>query len=292
MSIATLYGSGVNFLLLVLKFTAGVIGHSAAMIADAVHSLSDFVTDIIVLVFVHIANKPQDEDHHYGHGKYETFATLIIGFVLLLVGAGIFYNGAVKIVGSLRGEILTPPGQIAFWVALVSIVVKEALYRYTAAIARKTDSEAIMANAWHHRSDSLSSIGTALGIGGAILLGQKWAILDPIAALVVSLFIVKISIKLLAGCMGELTEKSLSVEIENEITRIVLSFPGVVEPHNLRTRRIGNVKAIEMHIRMDGSLTLTVAHATASAIESELRRKFGDYTHVAVHVEPIKSVHV
>lgn len=284
----TLFGSVANLILLLIKSISGVIGHSTAMIADAVHSLSDFVTDLIVLIFIRIGNKPQDEDHHYGHGKYESFATFVIGFVLIVVGVGIFYNGAVKIVGSFKGESLTPPGQIAFWAAILSIVVKEILFRYTIVVAKKVDSNSMKANAWHHRSDSFSSIGTALGIGGAILLGPKWAILDPIAAIVVSIFIVKASIQLLLGCVGELTDKSLSVETKNEIIEIVLSFSGVLEPHNLKTRRIGNVKAIEMHIRMDGNLTLTATHATATAIETRLRQRFGNQTHIVVHVEPIK----
>ena len=187
----TVVGSGVNFLLLLFKFFAGIVGHSAAMLADAVHSLSDFVTDIIVIVFVRISSKPEDEGHDYGHGKYETLATAIIGIVLLFVGFGIFWNGALSIYHFLHGGSLQEPGMLALIAALVSIVFKEALYRYTVFKGKKLNSQAVVANAWHHRSDALSSIGTAVGIGGAILLGNHWRVLDPIAAVVVSFFIMK-----------------------------------------------------------------------------------------------------
>ncbi len=193
----TLIGSVVNLLLLVFKFVAGVCGHSAAMLADAVHSLSDFVTDIIVIVFVRISSKPEDEGHDYGHGKYETLATAIIGLILLFVGFGILWNGATSIWNFWQGGELQEPGMLALWAALVSILFKELLYQYTAFKGRKLNSQAVVANAWHHRSDALSSIGTAVGIGGAILLGDRWLILDPLAAVVVSFFIMKVAIQLL-----------------------------------------------------------------------------------------------
>ncbi len=233
----TVVGSVVNFLLLVFKFFAGIAGHSAAMLADAVHSLSDFVTDIIVIIFVRISNKPEDKDHDYGHGKYETLATAIIGILLLCVGFGILWNGASSIYDFFHGEQLGEPGMLALIAALVSIVLKEILYQYTVIKGRKLNSQAVIANAWHHRSDALSSIGTAVGIGGAILLGDKWRVLDPIAAVVVSIFIMKVAIQLLIPCVDELLEKSLPDEVEREIEQAALSFPGVSQPHHLRTRR-------------------------------------------------------
>ena len=174
----TVVGSVVNFLLLVFKFFAGIVGHSAAMLADAVHSLSDFITDIIVIVFVRISAKPEDEGHDYGHGKYETLATAIIGIFLLFVGFGIFWNGASSIYRFLQGGSLQEPGILALVAALVSIVFKEVLYQYTVFKGRKLNSQAVVANAWHHRSDAFSSIGTAAGIGGAILLGDHWRVLS------------------------------------------------------------------------------------------------------------------
>ena len=284
----TIVGSVVNFLLLLFKFCAGIMGHSAAMLADAVHSLSDFVTDIIVIVFVRISSKPEDEGHDYGHGKYETLATAIIGIILLGVGFGIFWNGASSIYRFLHGGSLQEPGMLALIAALVSVAFKEALYRYTVFKGKRLNSQAVVANAWHHRSDALSSIGTAMGIGGAILLGNHWRVLDPIAAVVVSFFIMKVAVKLLITCVDELLEKSLPADVENEIQKIILSFPGVSSPHHLRTRRIGNYYAIEVHVRMDGKITLEEAHRTATAIENTLKEQFGKGTHVGIHVEPVK----
>ena len=284
----TIVGSIVNFLLLVFKFFAGIAGHSAAMLADAVHSLSDFITDIVVIVFVRIAGKPEDKGHDYGHGKYETLATAIIGLLLLCVGFGIFWNGASSIYTFLRGGQLESPGVVALVAALVSIVSKEILYQYTVIQGKKLNSQAVIANAWHHRSDALSSIGTAIGIGGAILLGDHWRELDPVAAVVVSFFIMKVSVRLLIPCVDELLEKSLPEDVEKEIEQTVLSFPGVSQPHHLRTRRIGNYYAIELHVRMDGKITLEEAHSTATAIENKLKEMFGKGTHVGIHVEPTK----
>ena len=282
-------GSFVNFLLVIFKFIAGILGHSAAMIADAVHSLSDFATDIVVLIFTRISNKPQDKKHDYGHGKYETLATAIIGIVLFAVGASICWNGLQAIQTVWQGGRLPAPGMLAFAGAIISIVSKELIYRYTIHVGRKINSSAVIANAWHHRSDAFSSIGTAIGIGGAIVLGESWSVLDPMAAVVVSFFIMKVAVQLLKPCVDELTEKSLPDEIEKEICLIAENTPGVSAIHNLRTRRIGNHYAIEMHVRMDGHLTLYEAHAKASVIENKLKEKYGNETHVGIHVEPVKD---
>ena len=282
----TLVGGAVNVILLLFKFVAGILGHSAAMVADAVHSLSDFVTDVIVLVFVHISGKPQDKSHDYGHGKYETLAMTLIGVALLTVAIGILYNGATKIVAWLGGEELQAPGLLALWAALLSIVLKEAVYHYSMVKARQLQSQAVEANAWHHRSDALSSIGTAIGIGGAIFLGQRWTVLDPLASVVVGAFIVKVAVDLLRNGIGDLMEHSLPDAVENEILQLVASLPGVVEPHDLRTRRIGNHYAIELHILMDGDISLRQAHDKASEVEDLLRAHYGEETHIAVHVEP------
>lgn len=284
----TLIGSFVNFVLVIFKFFAGIVGHSAAMLADAVHSLSDFITDVIVILFVHISNKPQDKSHDYGHGKYETMATALIGVALLGVGFGILWNGVNEIYAFSKGEELQAPGMLALIAALLSIVFKEVLYQYTVIVGKKCNSQAVMANAWHHRSDALSSIGTAIGIGGAILLGPHWRVLDPIAAVIVSFFIMQVAVKLLIPCVEELLEKSLPESVEKEIEEIVLSFDGVTEPHHLRTRRIGNNYAIEIHVRMNGTIPLYKAHETATAIEVKLKDRFGEDTHVGIHVEPLK----
>lgn len=268
----TLVGGAVNTLLLVFKFVAGIVGHSSAMVADAVHSLSDFVTDLIVLFFVHISNKPKDKSHDYGHGKYETLALTIIGIALLAVAVGIIVKGAVRIAAWAKGADLEAPGMLALWAALVSVVLKEAVFHYTIVRARKLESKVVEANAWHHRSDALSSVGTAVGIGGAIFLGQRWTILDPIASVVVGAVIVKVAVDLLRNGIGDLMEQSLPDNVEDEILQMVTGISGVSEPHDLRTRRIGNHYAIEIHIRMDGDITLREAHDKASEVESVLRQ--------------------
>ena len=282
----TLVGGVANVILLLFKFIAGVLGHSAAMVADAVHSLSDFVTDVVVLVFVRISAKPKDKSHDYGHGKYETLAMTMIGIVLFAVAIGIIYSGTTKIVLWINGETLEAPGMLALWAALISIVLKEGVYRYSMVKARELNSQAVEANAWHHRSDALSSMGTAIGIGGAIFLGQRWTVLDPIASVVVGAFIVKVSVDLLRNGIGDLMEQSLPDAIEEEILRLVESLPGDVKPHYLCTRRLGNHYAIELHILMDGDVSLREAHDKASEVEDLLRKHYGEETHVAVHVEP------
>ena len=282
----TLVGGAVNVLLLVFKFVAGILGHSAAMVADAVHSLSDFVTDVIVLAFVRISSKPKDKSHDYGHGKYETLAMTIIGMALLAAAIGIIYGGALKIADWLGGQRLEAPGTLALWAALLSVVLKEAVYRYSMLKARQLNSQAVEANAWHHRSDALSSVGTAIGIGGAIFLGQRWTVLDPLASVIVGAFIVKVAIELLGRGIGDLLEQSLPDEIETEILQLAATVPGISEPHDLRTRRIGDHYAIELHILVDGDIPLREAHDRASEVEQLLRNHYGDNTHVVVHVEP------
>lgn len=285
----TIIGGLGNLLLLVFKFVAGILSHSAAMMADAVHSLSDFITDIVVLVFVGISSRPQDASHDYGHGKFETLATMFIGFALAAAAIGIIVNGAVKFASWLNGETLPVPGSLALWAALVSIAVKELLYQYTAAKGKAMESGALKANAWHHRSDALSSIAAAIGIGGAILLGERWTVLDPLASIVVGAMLVKVAWELVKPSLGELTESSLPEQTEKEIMEIVNAVPGVSEPHNLRTRRIGNRIAIEVHVRLDPDMPLREAHQKASLIERNLKERFGGQTHVSVHMEPLKD---
>ncbi len=285
----TLVGSAGNVALLTFKFIAGTLGHSSAMIADAVHSLSDFLTDVMVLVFVHISAKPQDESHDYGHGKFETIASFFIGLALMAAATGIIVAGGLKLVAWFGGEQLEAPGVLALWVALLSILVKEWLYRYTVRHGKNLDSQAMIANAWHHRSDALSSIGAAIGIGGAILLGNRWTVLDPLASIIVGFMLVKVSIDLLKTSIGELTEHSLPSDTEDEIMALIQSFPAVKQPHNLRTRNIGDRIAIEVHVRMDGNISLYEAHEQATNIERKLKQRFGKQTHVTIHMEPFKD---
>lgn len=288
----TLVGSAGNVALLTFKFIAGILGHSSAMIADAVHSLSDFLTDVVVLVFVYISAKPQDESHDYGHGKFETIASFLIGLALMGAATGIIVAGGIKLSDWFAGEQLAAPGRLALWAALLSIAVKELLYQYTVRRGRKLDSQVVVANAWHHRSDALSSIGAAIGIGGAILLGNRWTVLDPLASILVGLLLIKVAADLLKTSVGDLTECSLPAETEGEILQLIQLFPDVRQPHNLRTRRIGDHIAIEAHVRMDGSLPLSEVHDRASSIEHKLKERFGQKTHVTLHMEPMKEQQV
>jgi cation diffusion facilitator family transporter len=256
------------------------------MVADATHSLSDFATDIIVSASISISGMPKDKSHDSGHGKFETVARSITVIALLAVAIGIVYGGAANIAAWAGGAQLQAPGLLALWAALLSIVLKEIAYQYSMVYARKLKSQAMEANAWHHRSDALSSVGTAIGIGGAIFLGQRWTVLDPIASVVVGLFIIKVAVFLLRDGIGDLMEHSLPDEVENEILQLAASVEGVAEPHDLRTRRIGDHYAIELHILMDGNITLCEAHDKASKVEELLRSHYGEKTHIAVHVEP------
>ena len=282
----TLIGSAVNAILIVMKFIAGFVGKSSAMVADAVHSLSDFISDIIVLVFVKIAGKPKDKSHDYGHGKFETLATMIIGIMLIAAGVGLMVNGIGNVMGSLQGESLERPTMLALIVAIVSIALKEWLYRYTVSSGRKLNSRAVIANAWHHRSDAVSSLGTLLGISGAMFLGDKWRILDPIAAIIVSILIIKSGYDIVKPCISELLEASLPDDKENEIEKLVTSVPGIDSIHNLRTRRIGNAIAVDLHAKMDGNLTLSVAHKKATAAEKAIKKAFGENSIINIHMEP------
>ena len=278
----------VNILLFAFKLVAGIVGRSGAMIADAVHSASDFATDIVVLAFVRISSKPRDKDHNWGHGKYETLASLIIGVALGVVGIEILIDSVEKIKAVVDGEVLPRPGMIAIVAAALSIAVKEALYQWTARVGKRVESPSVVANAWHHRSDALSSIGTLLGIGAAYFLGEKWRIADPIAAIVVASLILKVAIDLCRTALAELLEKSLPSEIEEEILAIISSTPNVQNPHNLRTRRIGADIAIEVHIRVEGTMTVLDSHEISREIERVLRARFGEKTAVAIHIEPLK----
>lgn len=282
----TLIGTAVNVLLVALKFFAGIVGKSSAMIADAVHSLSDFLSDVVVLILIKIAGKPRDESHDYGHGKFETLATLIIGLMLAAAGIGLMINGIEDVVRNLRGEVLPRPGMIALIIAIVSIISKEILYQYTLRVGRNVGSQAVIANAWHHRSDAISSIGTLIGIAGAMFFGEKWRILDPAAAIVVSILIIKSAYDLVKPSINELLEASLPADQEAEILKLVTSISGINEVHNLRTRRIGNGIAVDLHAVMDGSQSLSDAHTKATKAEKAIKAQFGDNSIINIHMEP------
>ena len=285
----TFAGFAVNCLLAAGKLAAGLLGRSGAMVADAVHSFSDLATDVVVVAFARVSAKPKDEGHDYGHGKFETLAAILVGLALVAVGGGILAEGVQAIRRVVHGGELARPGGIALAAAAVSIVVKEWLYRYTVRAGRTLRSPSVVANAWHHRSDALSSLGTLAGIGCAYFLGPAWRIADPIAALLVAVFIFKIAFAQIRAGLDELLERSLPADMEQEILRIVTADPAVRQPHNLRTRRIGAAIAVEVHIRVDGEMSVRRAHALTVDIERRLRARFGAETMIAIHVEDAKG---
>lgn len=285
----TWVGLWLNLALTVFKFIAGILGRSSAMIADAVHSVSDFVTDVVLLASFRIVGKPVDDSHDYGHGKFETLASNFVGATLLLVGLGILFSGGEKIYSAFRGEILPQPGWIALLAAAVSIALKEFLYRYQAGVGRRINSSAVVANAWHHRSDALSSIATMFGIAGAIFLGESWRVLDPIAAILVSLLILKVAVPIFWSSLKELLEASLDDDTEKNILETAGSVPGVIDPHNLRTRRIGSYVAVDIHIRVDKSLNIVEAHDISRNVELKLKDYLGEESFIYVHVDPAEG---
>lgn len=284
----TAVGSAVNILLTAFKFVAGFAGRSSAMVADAVHSLSDLVTDLIIFIFVHTASKPKDRTHEYGHGKYETLATLIVGIILILVGLGIMGAGIKDCIAYFQGNIGERPRMIALIAAVVSIALKEGVYHYTLRRGKKIDSPILIANAWHHRSDAFSSIATLIGVGGSMFLGKGGMILDPLAAILVSFYIIKSGYDVVKPSLDELLEKSLPIETEKEIRQILKSVPGIEGVHQLKTRKIGSLYAIEAHTEMDGQMSLEEAHKVASAAERKIKKRYGGKTHIGIHMEPSK----
>jgi len=278
-----------NVALTILKLAAGIFGRSQAMIADGIHSLSDFATDFVVLVGLRFSSKPRDDDHAYGHGKFETIAAAIVGLALGFVALRIASDAISRIFTAINGQTIPTPSVYAFWAAVVSIAIKEWLFHATRKVARATGSPSLMANAWHHRSDALSSLATAGGVGAAALLGDNWRVLDPIAALFVSLFLFRMGWRIIREQLGDLTDQSLDPAVCEEILSIARAIPGIEEPHNLRTRRVGRFPVIDLHIRMRGDMPLHEAHDIATALEQALRNRFGKETIANLHLEPYSA---
>jgi len=276
----------VNLILTVFKLFSGIFGRSSAMVADGIHSLSDFGTDIVVLVGRKFSTKPADEDHNYGHGKYETMATVIVSVFLFFAGFILLKNGITKVYEAYNGGVLEKPGYIALWAAGVSILLKEILFRITLKVGKENNSSAIVANAWHHRSDALSSIGTFLGVGGAILLGQKFLILDPIASILVSLLIFKVGIDIIRPSFGELMECSLTDKEIEQIKKIFDEHIEVKDYHRLKTRKVGSKAAIEVHILVNPEYNISKAHDIATELENGLLDLFGEDAFISIHIEP------
>ena len=285
----TLAGSAVNALLASGKLAAGVFGRSAALVADAAHSLSDLATDFAVLLFVRVSVRPPDEDHDFGHGKFETFATFLVALALFGVAAGIAWDAARRLADVLRGAHAAPPAPIALVAAAVSIAAKEILYRVTRREGERLRAPAVVANAWHHRSDAFSSVGALAGVALARLPFRGAVALDPAAALAVAALVALCAWRIAAPAVGELLEKSLPQAVEDVILALVSADAAVRDPHNLRTRRIGTGIAVEVHVRVDPAMTVRASHAVAQGVEDRIRARFGDRSHVIVHVEPASA---
>lgn len=281
----TWVGVAVNCVLSVGKVLAGIFGRSGAMIADGIHSVSDFITDFIILFFLKLSSKEHDIDHRYGHGKFETFSTFLVSVILLAVGVMLAKEGAEKIVVWAKGGTLERPGLIAAIAAVISIISKELLYRYTVRAGRSINNDAVIANAWHHRSDAFSSIGVLVGILGARFLGERWAILDPIACVVVSVFIFIAAIKILIPAINELVDHCLPDNEEKLITDTIMGVDGVRDMHHLRTRKSGNLRIMDVHIKVDPDITVDAGHEIASNVERALDEAFD-------HIPIMKSIHI
>lgn len=286
---ATAVGLWVNVALVIVKFIAGIVSSSGAMIADAAHSLSDTLTDIAVIVGFRFVARPPDDDHEYGHGKFETLAAAFCGVMLAAAGIGIL-SGSVRVIyDAVRGgDLPDTPGLSALAAAILSVVVKEALYRYTVYKGKSLSSPALVANAWHHRSDALSSVGTAIGIGGAAFLGGRFVLLDPAAAFVVGLLIMKASASLLLDSCQELVEASIGPDGERAVEEAIASCKGVEGFHAIKSRRIGCGIAVDAHVFVDPTLSVVKGHDIATGVEQAIKALFGPSTYVNIHIEPSK----
>lgn len=282
----TLWGAVGNCVLTLCKVVAGIVGNSSAMVADGVHSLSDLISDFIVVVFVRISAKGQDKEHDYGHGKFETLATLIVSILLLIVGIRLLMSGVDSIQRFLGGEELAVPSMIALYMALLSIVAKEIMYQATARVGHKVGSQAVIANTWHHRTDAISSVGSLVGIAGAIFLGDKWVILDPVAGCIISVFIFIVAFKMGYTAVSELMEASLPDSEEQEIVDLISSVDGIRDVHNLKTRRNGKSVIIDVHIVVDPFIKVIEAHEMTVKAEELLFDRFGQESQIFMHVEP------
>jgi cation diffusion facilitator family transporter len=277
----TLVGVLVNAFLILFKFFTGIFGQSQALIADAVHSISDLFTDFVVLLGLRIGRKVPDERHHFGHARIETLASAIVGLTLI---ATALYLG-IKASWNIYHHTEYHPTWLALVGAGVSIALKESLYHYTIHIGRRIKSSAIVANAWHQRSDALSSVAVLLGVAGAHIK-PSWHILDSYAALCVSFFIIKVGLEILWGAIREFTDTAPQPEILDKIKQCTLSVDRVIDMHDLRVRTSGGLHQMELHIVVDGRLTVTEGHRIAKAVERCLAEEVTDLDRIIVHVDP------
>ncbi len=277
-----------NVVLTVIKFAAAIFGRSSALLADAIHSFTDFISDIVILAGLKIASKPKDANHHYGHGKFETLSTLILTLFLFGAAFGMLWEGGMGLYHAYNHILIPVPKMITLWVAAASIIIKELLFQYTIRSGKHLNSKALITNAWHHRSDAFTSVAVFVGLSGAIFLGPKWRVLDPLIALGISLYIIHFAAVTFKSAIDELLDASLDKETNQNIMQLVGTVPGVFHPHNLKTRKIGNNISIDMHIHVDETLTIVEAHDIATVVEDKLKETYGADTILSIHIEPKK----
>ncbi len=281
----TLVGMTSDVGLSVLKITTGIIGHSSAILADGIHSISDTVTDLLVYAMVRMSGKGMDERYRYGRGKYETLAAFLISILLVVVALGLMIEGVKDVWAAMQGQMLERPHLIALVVGIIAVIVKEGLYHYTRIKGRKTHSSALKAYAWHHRADALSTVATLLGVAGAMFLGERWRVLDPLVAIAVSVLILVLAYRMGRPAVEELLEVSLPQQEQDKIAAIVNGTQGVKAFHNLRTRRNGNLRVVDIHIKVDGNLSVNDSHEITRSIEQRLGDELGEVI-TNIHVEP------
>ncbi|MHC4666678.1 MAG: cation diffusion facilitator family transporter [Planctomycetota bacterium] len=272
-------GIGTNIALSAIKLVVGTLGNSMALVADGIHSISDMATDLMVLIGLHFGSKEADVKHPYGHGRIETFSSVVIALVLILVGLGMVYKAGIYITES----HMTKPGAAALFVAVISIVVKELLYRVTKNVAVATHSAALYANAWHHRSDSLSSVAVVIGLV-SLMLGFKYG--DHIAAMAVGLMIALVGVRVILDCLNELTESAVDEGTIEHIKNIVNANGQVRQWHKLRSRLVGREVFLDLHILVDPDLNIAAAHEIAESLENSLHEQITRPVNIIVHVEP------
>lgn len=277
----TWIGLLINIALACIKFAAGYFGRSQAMIADAIHSLTDTTTDVAVIAGSHFWSRPPDESHPYGHRRLETLVTVFIGLMLAAAGIGIGWDA----VSALRDKESTPPGWIALVAAAVSILTKEILYRWTAVVGKKIKSPALAANAWHHRTDAISSIPVLIAVGGALIF-PSWSFLDLVGAVVVSIFVMHAAMKIIWPGISELIDAGAPKDIQKKITDIACNISGVQEVHKVRTRYISTSILVDMHIVVDGSISVRDGHAIADEVENQIINSISNVLGVVIHVDP------
>jgi len=275
-----------NVVLTIIKFAAAIFGRSSALLADAIHSFSDFISDIVILAGLKIASKPKDANHHYGHGKFETLSTLILTLFLFGAAFGMLWEGGRGLYQRYLGIQIPIPKMITLWVAAASILIKELLFHYTIRSGNSLNSKALITNAWHHRTDAFTSVAVLIGLSGAIFLGPKWRILDPAIAIGISGYIIHFAAVTFKSAIDELLDASLGDSINENIMTIVRNVPGVLNPHNLKTRKVGNNYSIDMHIHVQALSTIVEGHDIATNVETKLRDKYGADTIISIHIEP------